>query len=133
MTFTFESVIGAQYVISITGQSNQSESFVQAFIDRNGPGAGGFEQLGSNINFGSGFETITLPAFTDLGTLDFLRLVNGGTGNGEIQISNITITPLAEVNPLAAVPGPIVGAGIPGLFALALLLLARRRRKPAVL
>jgi hypothetical protein len=37
-TFTFESVIGTQYVIGITGPSNQSASFVQAFIDRDGPG-----------------------------------------------------------------------------------------------
>jgi hypothetical protein len=56
-TFTFESVIGTQYVISITGQSNQSESFVQAFIDRDGPGTLGFEPLGGNINFDSGFNT----------------------------------------------------------------------------
>ena len=89
-TFILASVPGTQYVISVTGQSNQSNSFIQFFIDPDGDGAD-FVQLGSNINFGSGFETITLPAFTDLGTSDFLRLMNGGTGNGEIQISNITV------------------------------------------
>ena len=121
-TFVLASVPNTQYVISITGQSNQSASFIQAFIDRDGTGPLDFVQLGSNINFGSGFETITLPAFTDVGTFDFLRLTNGGTGNGEIQISNITVTPLA-------VPGPIVGAGFPGLLtACGLLALARRRR-----
>src|SRR3954452_12506707 len=45
-TFTFPSVAGTQYVISVTGQSNQSSSFVQFFIDANGPGVGGFAQLG---------------------------------------------------------------------------------------
>ena len=125
-TFTLESVPDTQYVISITGQSNQSTSYVQAFIDRDGTGPLDFVQLGSNINFGSGFETITLPAFTDVGTFDFLRLTNGGTGNGEIQISNITVTPLA-------VPGPIVGAGFPGILGLALFWLARRRQKLAAL
>jgi hypothetical protein len=123
-TFVLASVPDTQYVISITGQSNQSASFVQAFIDRDGPGPLDFVQLGSNINFGSGFNTITLPAFTDLGTSDFFRLMNGGTGNGEIQISNLTVTPLA-------VPGPIVGTGIPALLGFALLLFARRRQKLA--
>jgi hypothetical protein len=34
-----------------------------------------------------------LPAFTDLGTTDFFRIINGGTGNSEAQISGITVTP----------------------------------------
>jgi hypothetical protein len=42
-----------------------------------------------------------LPAFTDLGTTDFFRIINGGTGNSEAQISGITVTPLA------AVPAPL--------------------------
>jgi hypothetical protein len=126
-TFTLASVPGTQYVISVTGQSNQSASFIQVLIDRDGPGTtSGFVQLGSNINFGSGFQTVTLPAFTDLGTADSLRLMNGGSGNGEIQISNITVTPVA-------VSGPIVGAGIPGLVGLALFLLARHRQKRVAL
>jgi hypothetical protein len=119
-TFAFPSVAGTEYVISVTGQSNQSSSFVQFFIDADGPaGVGGFAQLGGNINFGSGFNTVMLPAFTHLGTSDFLQIVNGGTGNSGAQISAITITPLAEVNPVGnpvASPGPIVGAGIPGLL-----------------
>jgi hypothetical protein len=132
-TFAFPSVAGTEYVISVTGQSNQSSSFVQFFIDADGAGVGGFAQLGGNINFGSGFNTVMLPAFTDLGTSDFLQIVNGGTGNSGAQISAITITPWQEltsrVTPLAS-PGPIVGAGIPGLLVgLAGLWVARRRRQ----
>lgn len=107
-TFTIPSVVGTQYSISVTGQSNSSTSFVQFLIDADGPGPGGFTQVGTNVNFGSGFNTITLPAFTDLGPTDFLRIINGGTGNTEAQISAISLN-------AAAVPGPVVGAGLPGM------------------
>jgi hypothetical protein len=124
-TFTIPSVVGTQYSISVTGQSNASSSFVQFFIDADGPGPGGFVQLGSNVNFGSGFNTITLATFTDLGTSDFLRIINGGTGNTENQISAISFNSVA-------VPGPVVGAGLPGLaMAFGGLLAWRRRRKTA--
>jgi hypothetical protein len=43
-------------------------------------------QLGSNLNFGSGFNMLTLPTFTDIGTSDFLKIINGGTGNAGAQM-----------------------------------------------
>jgi hypothetical protein len=98
-------------VISVTGQNNQSSSFFQFLIDADGPGPAGFVQLGSNINL-SAFNTIALPAFTDLGTSDFFRIVNGGTANSEGQISNVTVTATAS----DPVPAPIAGAGLPGLI-----------------
>jgi hypothetical protein len=121
-TFTLPSIPGEQYAIQVTGHSDASSSFFQFLIDADGSGPGGFVQLGNNFNFGSGFSTLTMPTFTDLGTSDFLRIVNGGTGNTAGQI-----TALSRV----AVPGPIVGAGLPGLLMACgwLMLLARRRQQ----
>ena len=46
-TFILNSTPGTQYTISVTGQTNQSSSFAQFLIDADGPGPGGFVQLGS--------------------------------------------------------------------------------------
>ena len=121
-TFTLQSIVGAQYSIQVTGQNNQSNSFFQFLIDPDGPGtASGFVPLASNVNFGSGFNTITLPTFTDLGTLDFFRIINGGTGNSEGQIASISIN---QVPLPAALSLFVAGLGVLGL-------LGRRRKRKA--
>jgi hypothetical protein len=120
-TFALPSVLGQQYSLQVTGHNDNSSSFFNFFVDADGGGPGGFTQLGGNFKF-SGFQTITLPSFTDLSTTDFFRIVNGGTGNAGGQITGLSIN---------AVPGPIVGAGLPGLMMACgwLVFLARRRRK----
>jgi hypothetical protein len=117
-TFTLPSIPGTQYSIQVTGQNNQSSSFFQFLVDPDGLGPSGFIQLGNTVNFGSGFNTITLATFTDLGTSDFFRIINGGTGNSEGQISGISINAV----PLPAAL-PLFGAGL-GLLGL----LGRRRK-----
>ena len=121
-TFTLQSIPGTQYSIQVTGQNDLSSSFFQFLIDPDGPDiASGFVPLASNINFGSGFNTITLPTFTDLGTFDFFQIINGGTGNSEGQIASISITPVPL--PAAAL---LFGAGL-GMLGL----LGRRRKTTA--
>jgi hypothetical protein len=117
-TFTLPSIPGTQYSIQVTGQNNQSSSFFQFLVDPDGLGPSGFIQLGNNVNFGNGFNTITLATFTDLGTSDFFRIINGGIGNSGGQISGLSITavPLPAALPLLA-----AGLGMLGL-------LGRRRK-----
>jgi hypothetical protein len=74
-TFTLPSIPGTQYSIQVTGQNNQSSSLFQFLVDPDGLGPSGFIQLGNNVNFGNGFNTITLATFTDLGTSDFFRII----------------------------------------------------------
>ena len=89
--------------------------------------ASGFVPLASNINFGSGFNTITLPTFIDLGTSYFFRIINGGSGNSGGQISGVSInqvTPQVTALPLpASLPLFAAGLGVLGLLG------QRRKRK----
>jgi hypothetical protein len=121
-TFTIPSIPGTQYSIQVTGQNNQSSSFFQFLVDPDGLGPSGFIQLGNNVNFGNGFNTITLATFIDLGTSDFFRIINGGTGNSGGQISGLSITavPLPAALPLFA-----AGLGI-------VTFLARRKKTTAL-
>ena len=77
-TFAFFSVPSTQYTISVAGQINQSPSFFEFLVDAKGPGPGGFVQLGSDVNFHSGLQTITSPTFTDLGPSGFFRIQSAG-------------------------------------------------------
>ena len=126
-TFTFDSVPNQEYVITITGSSNNSTSFFNFFIDPDGPGGAPEVQLGADYSLQPGFVTIALPSFIDVGTVDYFRIVSGGTGqniSGQIDVVDVSI---------AAVPGPMVGAGLPGLLmALGGIIVWRRRRNQPV-
>ena len=85
-TFTLPSIQDAQYSIQVTGQNNQSSSFFQFLIDRDGPNmASGYVPLGSNINFGSGFNTITLPTFIDVGLRISFRSLMVALATAEVR------------------------------------------------
>jgi len=81
--------------------------------------------------YGGGVGDLTLSQIIDYGTgpysvsATFLIYSEGLTGTGYGTI-NTTTTPVVPINP---VPGPIVGAGIPGLMSFAMLMLARWRKR----
>lgn len=91
----------------------------------------------TNALWGTG-TTLSSNAFT--GPATFIGVNSANTGGGLYSITQlISITATGAGNALStlsvsAVPGPMVGAGLPGLLVAAagLLALARRRRKVAV-
>jgi hypothetical protein len=125
--FDLDLTASQEYTISVTGQTNASSSFINFFLDQDG--AGGLPEylLAGNVTFEKGFSTIFLPSFISGGN-DFLRITTDGTTNnfsGHIAAVDIAIN-------AAPVPGPIFGAGLPGLvMALAGFVAWRRRRKQA--
>jgi hypothetical protein len=87
-----------------------------------GPGAFGFVSLGLN-----GQLQINLTSAIDAGTQLFLYIGEVGN-NGEVAAGTIS------VSDVQAVPGPVVGAGLPGLImAFGGLLAWRRKRNGAAL
>lgn len=116
-TFTFASILGDSYVIDVTGQSNESTSFLSFTINGN--------TLGSNTNFNPP-TTVALPSFVDPGTLDVFAITNGGTGNTENHVSLITVTGDFAPVPL---PGalPLFATGLA-----ALLLFGWHRKRKAI-
>src|SRR5262249_40602247 len=72
-----------------------------------------FVSLASSINFGSGFNTITLPLFIDLGTTDRLQITNSGTANIGGQIAGLSV----DVVPLPPAIALFV-SGLVGMFLL---------------
>lgn len=122
--FALNTVSGQEYTISVNGHNDDSTSFFNFFIDPDGIGGLPEFQLGGNFNFQPGFITLSLPSFVAIGSNEFLRITSGGTGNIAGQIDAVGISTNA-----APVPGPIVGAGLPGLvMALGGFVAWRRRR-----
>ncbi len=126
--FELDLTANQNYTITIGGQTNASDSFFTFFIDPDGLGGVAEYQLGGNVSFFPGFATLSLPSFIASGT-DFLRITSGGTNrnfSGHIEAVDIAVN-------AAPVPGPIVGAGLPGLVTAlgGLVIWARRRRNLA--
>jgi hypothetical protein len=70
---------------------------------------------------GVGGQPYSITAVFDLTSSPFST---GGSG-----FLDFTVSPIPVTEPVASVPGPIAGAGIPGLVALGMLALARLRRR----
>jgi len=105
----------------------------------------GFEYLGGPGGSNPFFSplTFTLSSATGLSLADFTELSKNGDQNAYLALDIISGTTGKTgvvdccgpgITPFSAVPGPIVGAGAPGLVAacIALFGLHRRRRKLAV-
>lgn len=92
----------------------------------------------SNTNALYAGSQLASHAFSAAGTFESTTLANTGAGLYSVtQVISITSTGIGNALStldVSAVPGPMVGAGLPGLIAACagLLALARRRRKVAI-
>jgi len=123
--FDLDLTANQQYTISVTGHTNDSDSFFNFFFDPDGAGGTPEYLLVGNLSFEQGHPTFSLPSFT-AGVDNFLRITSDGTNrnfHGQIEAVGVAVN-------AAPVPGPIVGAGLPGLVMAigGLVVLARRRR-----
>lgn len=107
---------------TIGGQVNNAVATLDSF-DGNSttaiPGAGGFVSLGVG-----GHLAINLTSAIVAGSPLYLYIGEVGN-NGEVAAGTISISS----EPIPTVPGPIIGAGLPGLLLAALGMFGWRRRK----
>jgi hypothetical protein len=122
--FDLDLTANQQYTISVTGHTNDSDSFFNFFFDPDGAGGTPEYLLVGNLSFEQGHPTFSLPSFT-AGVDNFLRITSDGTNrnfHGQIEAVGVAVN-------AAPVPGPVVGAGLPGLLMTLGGFVAWRRRR----
>jgi hypothetical protein len=103
------------------------QNFVSAF-DANGQPLGGFEGPLGPAGVGTGGSTVFVGLTSDTANIATIEFRAGGSPQQAMAIGPLTFT-----DDPAAVPGPVVGAGLPGLILAGAGLIGwwRRRRKIA--
>ena len=130
------SVAGTIYDLTGTSLSpNDVSSFIIEFDDLNNDG-----KLSSTDDIKSFSGVTYIPAnftYLSVGLIPNTTFTNGGgpfwefyTGSSSIHLVSPTFYSL-DLSQVSAVPGPVVGAGLPGLIMAVGGLLAWRRRKQA--